>query len=264
MKAKKLTRSLIAALSAFLLVSCFACTPPEFAKANLSPVYESPYNWSQLVYKNGRFSYMKGWIPASLAGIDVSEFQGQINWYAVAADGIDFAIIRLGYRGYTEGSLFLDAWFYRNIEGARNAGIKIGVYLFSQAINEQEALEEAQMVIQALENIPLEYPVFFDFEPVADPRGRANDISDEQLTRNAQVFCEHIEANSYMPMLYGNAGDVGRMDSWLRNRYGVWFAQYGVAVPTAQFDFLIWQYSSNGVVSGIDGRVDMNIHFLYP
>jgi len=256
-------------LSCVLALSCLACKPSNSGPGTGPEVdppfkYESPYDWSRLSYEGGRFYYRDGWVPASLTGIDVSEHQGLINWNAVAADGIDFAIIRLGYRGYTDGYLYLDEYFYANVEGARNAGLMVGVYLFSQAINETEALDEAKMVLRALEGIPLDYPVFFDYEPVDAKNGRANNISAAQLSQNAQVFCEHVEAGGYVPMIYGNKKVIGKIDSEIRDQYGVWFAEYGVFVPNAQFDFIIWQYSSTGSVAGVSVYVDLNIHFLYP
>jgi len=269
MNSKRMIQVLALMLSGILTLSFFACTPknppsvpdPEPEKPF---VYESPYDWSRLTYENGRFTYKNDWVPASLTGIDVSEHQGWINWNAVALNGVDFAIVRLGYRGYTDGSLYLDEYFYYNVEGARNAGLKVGVYLFSQAINEQEALQEAQMVLRALEGIPLDYPVFFDYEPVSDVKGRANNLSAEQLTKNAQVFCEHVKSGGYIPMIYGNKKVIGMIDAEVRDLYGVWFAEYNVKIPSAQFDFIIWQYSSTGKVAGIDTYVDLNIHFLYP
>jgi len=262
----RLTWCLAVALLGCILLLFSACTNGESGSQDEEqlPVYESPYDWDCLVYEDGRFSYMKDWVPASLTGIDVSEHQGAIDWYAVATDGIDFAIIRLGNRGYTEGDTYLDSYFYANLEGARNAGLRVGVYFFSQAINEQEAIEEADIVIRALEGIPIDYPVFFDHEPIDSERGRANHLSDEQLTKNARAFCERIEAAGFVPMLYGNKKVIGRMDSELRDRYGVWFAEYDAMIPNAHFDFIIWQYSSSGSVAGINTRVDMNIHFLYP
>ena len=264
---KRLVQSAVLALSVLLALTCFACTKPEPEDEPVEEpvfVYESPYDWSNLVRENGRLSYMKGWMPASVSGIDVSEHQGVIDWDAVAADGIDFAIIRLGTRGYTEGLTYFDIHFYENLEGARNAGIKVGVYFFSQAINDKEALEEAEFAIRALENIPLDYPVFFDYETISDYAGRANNLTDEQLTRNAKIFCDYIAANGYTPMIYGNIKILERIDPELRDLYGVWLAEYGVQSPNAQFDFIMWQYSNSGIVAGIDSPVDMDILFLYP
>ena len=253
-------------LSVLLALSCFACKPKEEEQVieEGPPAYESPYDWSCLKHEDNRISYMKGWTPASLTGIDVSEHQGVINWDAVAADGIDFAIIRLGNRGYTDGETRLDDRAYANIEGARNAGIKVGVYFFSQAITVQEAIEEADLVIRALEGISLDYPVFYDHETVSDNKGRANSLTNDQLTKNTRAFCERVEGAGFVAMVYGNKKSFEKIDSELRDRYGVWFAEYGVMTPSAQFDFIIWQYSSSGSVAGIATQVDMNIHFLYP
>jgi len=250
----------VVVLIALLALSGCSCSP---AQESTPPAYESPYDWSKVTKENGRFSYTKDWAPASLTGIDVSEHQKIISWQAVAADGIDFAIIRVGNRGYTEGETRLDKYLYENIDGAKKAGLKIGVYFFSQAINEDEAIEEAQLITRALEGIRLDYPVFYDYEHIDDFDGRANKISNEQLTKNTVAFCQQVEKDGYTAMIYGNKKIMERVDKEVRDRYGVWLAEYGVERPTAQFDFLIWQYTSTGKVNGIETDVDLNIHFLY-
>ncbi|MCL1847650.1 MAG: glycoside hydrolase family 25 protein [Coriobacteriia bacterium] len=268
---KGLSWGLALILCVLLALLCFSCKPdreePQVEEPVVeepAPTYVSPYDWSCLFFEDGRFVYKKDWVFTSLTGIDVSEHQGEIDWDAVALDGIDFAIIRVGHRGYSEGETYLDEQLYANIEGAHNAGIKVGVYFFSQAINEREAIEEAEVVIRALEGIPIEYPVFYDYEPIGGANGRANYLTNEQLTLNTRAFCERIEAAGYVAMIYGNKRVIGRIDPELRDRYGVWFAEYEVMTPSAQFDFIIWQYSSRGSVAGIHTNVDMNIHFLSP
>ena len=262
---KRFAQAFVLLLCGVLVLSCIACKKKEPTPAPVTaPTYVSPYDWSSLVYENGRISYVKDGTLASLSGIDVSEHQGEIDWNAVAADGIDYAIIRLGNRGSTDGLVYLDDYFYTNLENAGNAGILVGVYFFSQALDEDEAVEEAQTVLRALEGIPLDYPVFFDYEPVDIPNARANDLTDEQLSLNAQAFCETIEAGGLTPMLYGTEKNVDRIDAGLRERYGVWLAEYDVKAPSAEMDFTMWQYTSSGTVAGIDTSVDMDIQFLHP
>jgi len=223
----------------------------------------SPYDWAHLAQEDGRFSYTKDGAPASRTGIDVSDHQGAIDWEAVAADGIDFAMVRLGYRGSTEGNIYMDEEYEANLEGARSAGLLVGVYFFSQATNEAEAREEADFVIGNLDGASLDYPVAYDHEPMTGG-GRANSLSGSQLTKNAQAFCQRIQEAGYTPLVYGNNADISKLDLGALGAYEVWFAEYGTSVPTGQFDFTMWQYTNNGSVDGIGTGVDMNIHFLEP
>jgi GH25 family lysozyme M1 (1,4-beta-N-acetylmuramidase) len=228
----------------------------------INPTYVSPYNWQNLTYEEERFVYREGGRRVSRTGIDVSSHQGSINWGAVAADSIEFAFIRLGHRGFTEGQIYLDEYFEDNYRGATEANIPVGVYFFSQALDEEEARAEARFVLEHLADRALNYPVVYDFEPVADAQGRANHLSEHQLTSNALAFCETIEGANYETMLYGNAGDISRYYLEILAGRDIWFAEYGATFPNGQFDFTIWQYSNSGQVAGIARNVDMNIEFI--
>lgn len=223
--------------------------------------YESPYDWTSLDRTNGRFAYVRDGQVVSRLGVDVSENQQLIDWEAVAADGIEFAYIRLGYRGTSEGGLYLDAYFERNLEQARTAGIDCGVYFFSQAASPDEAREEARFVLEHLGGAALQYPVAFDSEEAAAGTGRSRTagLSDAEMTAIAQAFFSEISAAGYGTMLYGNAQDLGRYDSNLLAASPVWWAEYGMPVPTARLDFTLWQYSNEGSVAGIPTKVDMDI-----
>lgn len=256
-------RALCLVITLLLAASVCACAPVASTKEK-EPAYVSPYTWENLALENGRYTYYKDSKLVSRVGIDVSDHQKAIDWEAVANDGIEFAIIRVGNRGYTEDGLFLDEQFEANLMGAENAGLKCGVYFFSQAISEAEALEEASFVIEALAGRSLEYPVVYDHEPVSDANGRANNLTSDQLTKNTQAFCEAIEQAGYRTMIYGNKKDIGRIQPSVREKHDIWFAEYDASIPSGQFDFIMWQYSSNGEVAGITTRVDMNIHFLQP
>lgn len=223
--------------------------------------YVSPYNWDNLDTDNDRFSYYENGELASELGVDVSDHQGSIDWNAVALDGIDFAFVRIGYRGYSDGGLFADENYTANADGAADAGLKVGVYFFSQATSIDEAVEEADFVLQLLAGRYLDLPVVFDHEPVAEG-GRANSVPAETVSACAEAFCKRIEEGGYSTMVYGNAADVARYDESLLDERPVWFAEYDVEAPTAQFDFSVWQYSNSGTVAGIDTPVDMNILFL--
>lgn len=251
-------------LASSILLACGVSAEQE------EPPYVSPYSWERLVEESGRYNYYdEDLVVASRFGIDVSEHQGLIDWQAVAADGVEFAFIRLGNRGATEGQLYLDEHFEANLTGAKQAGLLVGVYFFSQALDETEALEEAEFVLEHLAGRSLDYPVAFDHEPVTSVEGtsvagRANRISRKDLTLCARSFCEVIEAAGLDTMLYGNTADLAMFDEVLLDSSALWFAQYEVSRPTLEHDFVIWQYTSSGTVAGIDTYTDLNIHFLAP
>lgn len=260
----------LVAIVAILGFALSTCTARD--TAGRSTPYASPYDWSSLDWDSGRPVYYQDGQPASRIGVDASDHQGYIDWGAVASDGIDFAIVRAGNRGYTEGSLSQDQYFEHNIDGAQAAGLDVGVYFFSQAVNADEAREEAQFVLRLLAGRSLQMPVAFDHEPITTGAvGRADDISNEELTACARAFCEIIEDAGYDAMVYGNRQDMARFSSLdgsaeaaeqlaaqLEGR-SVWLAEYDVAAPSAPFDFTIWQYTNSGQVAGIDTAVDLNI-----
>lgn len=194
-------------------------------------------------------------------GIDVSYHQGDIYWENVAADGVEFAIIRAGYRGYQTGELMQDERFTEYIQGAQNAGIDVGIYFFSQAINEQEALEEAEFVLSMIEGYDVDYPVVFDWEYISTDEARTDDLQRDVLTKAAVTFCERIKEAGYTPMIYGNAATlIFRYDLADIADYDFWLAQY-YDTPSFYYDFKMWQYSSSGIVDGISNYVDMNVCF---
>ncbi len=243
--------------AALCLLGGCASSPDDTA-----PAYQSPYDWSGLKRTNDRLAYYENGELRSEQGIDVSAHQGVIDWNAVAADNISFAIVRVGNRGYTAGKLYADEKFVQNIDGAAAAGLKTGVYFFSQAVNEDEAREEADFVLKQLDGRSLALPVVFDHEPVTDPAGRANHMTGEELAACTRAFCERIEQAGYQTMVYGNKQDVARLDGFSFGERPIWFAEYGTPTPTGQFDFVMWQYSNGGSVAGINAAVDMNIRFL--
>lgn len=197
----------------------------------------------------------------SQVGIDVSAHQQSIDWPSVAAAGVDFAILRVGYRGYTEGAIQEDEYFSENLSGAIDAGLDVGVYFFSQAMDEQEAREEAQFVLDKIRGCSLSYPVFFDWETVeADARSDAMDMT--SLTTVTDTFCSVIEAAGYRAGLYFNQR-FGYEELHLPSLtdYVFWLAEYN-DTPTFTYDFSLWQYTSSGSVDGIEGSVDLNLAFI--
>lgn len=223
--------------------------------------YVSPYNFDNLKNEQGRFSYYEEGNLVSQTAVDVSDLQGKIDWERVSEDGIDFAMIRLGRRGYTEGNIYLDNYYYENVSGVQSEGMPFGVYFFSQAITEDEAIEEASFVIKHLSGSGISYPVVFDHEPVESADGRANNLSKNELTHITKAFCQKIEDAGYTPMIYGNAFDMERLNLNDLKGIDVWYAEYESSQPTGQFDFAMWQYSSTANVSGINTQADLSILF---
>ncbi len=198
----------------------------------------------------------------STLGIDVSKWQKEIDWDKVKNDGIDFAIIRCGYRGSSTGSLIIDPYFEQNIKGAKAAGIKVGVYFFTQAVNEVEAVEEASMALSLVKDYDLEYPIFFDTEG-AGGKGRADTITVEERTAICEAFLSTIKNAGYDAGIYASRNWYNNKLDMAGNldRYIVWLAEYR-STPIYQGYYHIWQYSSKGKVDGISGNVDMDISYL--
>ena len=193
-------------------------------------------------------------------GIDVSKYQGNINWSKVKQDGIDFAMIRVGYRGYGNGKIVMDPYFKKNIEGALANNIHVGIYFYSVAKNEMEALEEANFTINAIKGYNITYPVAFDLEDFN--RHRLAGVSYEQLNKNAITFLNKIQSAGYTAMHYGSKstfGPIWNMNNL--NKYKVWLAHYTDKTNYAG-KYNMWQYTSNGIVNGISGRVDLNIAYF--
>ena len=197
--------------------------------------------------------------PKSTSVIDVSEFQSTIDWSKVKADGIKGAIIRCGFRGAEKGTLKEDARFMEHIKGAYAAGLKVGVYMFTEAINSKEGKEEAAYALNLIKKagVPLSYPVAVDTEAVNIKGERARNLTKSQRTDAIKGFCEEIKAQGYEPMIYAST-------SWLNNKldmsklpYKVWCAQYNSTCDYTG-SYVIWQYTSSGKVNGVKGNVDMN------
>lgn len=199
----------------------------------------------------------------SRLGIDVSRHQGKINWEKVKAQGVEFAFIRIGYRGYgKEGSVNLDQRFYENIKGAQAVGIDVGVYFFAQAINEEEALEEAKFVLDSLKGYELQLPVVYDPESILDAVARTDDISGEQFTKNTRVFCDTIRENGYDPMIYSNMlWEAFEFDLSQLTDIPIWYADYE-KLPQTPYNFEFWQYTNEGRINGIDGYMDLDIQII--
>ena len=199
----------------------------------------------------------------SRIGIDVSEFQGEdIDWKQVRESGIEFVIIRLGYRAYGEtGELVLDDMFDRNMQGALDAGLDVGVYFFSQAITPGEAVEEAEFVLEHVRGYEIDGPIVYDTEEIKGDTARTDNNTRQEFTNYCKVFCDTIEQAGYDPMIYANM-------KWMAFTlvmeqladYDFWYADYH-DVPQCPYEYEIWQYSETGAVPGINANVDLNVWF---
>lgn len=197
-----------------------------------------------------------------LFGIDVSTWNGTIDWNQVAKSGVSYAIIRCGYRGTTQGGLIEDNKFATNAKNATGAGIKIGVYFFTQAVSEAEAVEEASMCLSMVEGYKLTYPIFIDVES-GSGNARANGLSKESRTAIVKAFCKTISNSGYKAGIYANK-------NWLTNKlntseltgYTIWLAQYSSAPTYTATRYDLWQYSSQGSIKGISGNVDLDLSYL--
>lgn len=225
-------------------------------------VAKNPYNKALFVKNENKISYEDKKYTSRL-GVDVSVFQGDIDWEQVKAAGYEFAILRIGYRGYgEEGTLNADEKFEQNMENARKAGIDVGVYFFSQAVNEEEAKEEADFVLEHLKGQELQMPVVYDPEHILEDEARTDGVTGEQFTQNAKVFCKEIEEAGYDAMIYSNMlWEAYELDLEKLLDYPVWYADYE-ELPQTPYRFSMWQYSSTGSVPGIEGNVDLNIQLL--
>ena len=243
---------------------------PVYEAAEPSYLGEGDFLWNterpdRLDYVGDRFR--------TRFGIDVSAYQNRasenktINWDAVAADGVEFAMVRIGLRGYSTGALAEDAYYRENIIGAMNAGIETGVYFFAQAITVEEAIEEADFVIQHLQGLSINGPVAYDWE-MSDSSYRVYGTTPEMATACAIAFCRRIEEAGYTPMIYaGNYVGYVKYDQGAITPYLSWYPEYKKETseklyPTFYYQMDYWQYTDNCAIDGIGGRVDGNLQFI--
>ncbi len=195
-------------------------------------------------------------------GIDVSKWNQEIDWEAVKNAGIEFAIIRCGYRGASTGALVIDPRYQENIEGAIAAGIPVGVYFFTQARDEVEAVEEASMVIRLIEEYDVDYPVFLDSES-AGGRGRADGLDNDERTKAHRAFLQTIKAAGYETGIYASRNWLKeRLDMTRLSDYKIWLAEYADAPTYDEYYYHMWQYTSKGTVDGISTNVDLNLCYM--
>ena len=230
----------------------FAPIQPDVPKA------EYPRD-SFVTEENGDIAYYSNGNKISKKGIDVSKYQGEIDWEKVAASDIEYAMLRVGIRGYGTGKLVIDETFEDNIEGASKYGIPIGVYFATQAVSTEEAIEEAELVIEALKDSKLSYPVAIDVEDVNDSEARTANLTAEQRTDYTIAFLERIKEAGYDTMIYGNLKSFcGMLQVERLTDYEFWFAYYDKYIYFP-YRISMWQYTEKGRIDGIEGDVDINL-----
>ena len=253
------------ALAALLILALTGCgtrsqtTKPSVTAPSTKPtVPPNPYKIEDFSH-NGKFMVCNS--TQSYAGIDVSSHQGVIDWQQVKDYGIEFAIIRLGYRGYDYGNICMDEHALYNLSEAKAAGLKVGAYFFSQAISEAEAVEEAEFALNVLGDFELDLPLVFDWEKVEYSDARTDKVKKSELMTYIKAFCGKVEEAGYQPMIYFNPTladthleliDLVQYPFWL----AAYSSQTGMAFP---YRMEFWQYSDSGSVPGIEKPVDLNI-----
>lgn len=220
---------------------------------NITRIHDNEH----LIYEDDEYT--------SMFGIDVAAHQGEINWKKVKEAGVEFAYIRIGYRSAIEGEIKQDSKFYNNYYGALGNEMKIGFYWYSQPINEEEAIEEADYVLSILDGKEIDLPIAYDFEETEFQDGklsRINGMSKEDRTKMAKAFCDEITKNGYNAIIYSNLYWADNYYNWEElSDYPIWFAQYA-DYPQINKPLVMWQYSSNGKIDGIEPSVDLDILFI--
>ncbi len=236
-------------------------TPRQVAKPTLAPLpvlenrQPAAYPPEAFVFDGSRMTLADG---QGIPGIDVSRYQGEIDWQQVKDSGVEFVLLRLGYRGYGNGALVKDPFADANYQGAKAAGLNVGVYFFSQSINLYEAAQEAQWVMENIRGWELELPVVYDWELPAEDARTAN-VTAGQLTAFTRVFNRILQNNGYGTMVYFNRHHASqRLYLHRLTDYPHWLAMYQEEM-SYPYEFAIWQYSESGSVPGIDGNVDLNL-----
>ncbi|MFT3982928.1 MAG: glycoside hydrolase family 25 protein [Lachnospiraceae bacterium] len=236
----------------------------------LQTVPKNTYQLSEYLKADGeRLSYTDGGRQSAF-GIDVSKHQGTIDWELVKKDGVQFAMLRVASRGYGSGQLLLDDNFVQYADGAKKNGINLGVYVYSQAVNETEAIEEANFAVAAVSNYKIAYPIACDVEMVDNDTARTDKLTVEERTKCVKAFCDTVKTYGYKPVIYADRDMlISGLDMEVLKDYDVWLSDVtglagGDVIQQTDYpyQFTIWQYSNAGTVNGISGSVDLNISFV--
>lgn len=225
---------------------------------------KNTYDFTNLSESANLRKYTENGKKISYVGADISKHDGEVNFNSMKAAGVDFVMIRLGARGYATGQITLDEYFVENIEAAVEAGLDIGIYFYSQAISQEEAVQEAGFVVQNLEpyRANIKYPVAFDMEKVSNDQARTDALSRDDKTTITDAFLSSIQAAGYVPMLYGNKEWlIKNVDLTKLQNYDIWLSQEQ-EIPDYPYQYTMWQYTTTGVLNGIKGDANLNLCFV--
>lgn len=227
-------------------------------------IEKNTYDYTGLVYEEPFMRYYADGKKVSRQGIRIDDSYGVVDFEKAEDDGIDYCMIRAGKRGYATGVVTMDENCLQYMASAKAAGMGVGIYFYSQAANEAEAVEEANLVLQMLEQseVKPDYPVVFDMEPVSNDTSRTENLTKNQLTSIAKAFCDTISQGGYTPAVYGNKYWLLRkLDLTQLGSYNIWLSQEG-DVPDYPYQFTMWEYDQNAEIDGITGKVPMSISFV--
>lgn len=223
---------------------------------------KNTYDFTNLVSQSNLMKYYENGKKISFLGVDVSKYQDDIDFSALKSDEVDYVMIRVGARGYSTGQITLDEKFHENIARAKEAGLDVGVYFYSQAITEEEAIEEANFVLENIKDYEIDYPVAFWMENISNDKARIEELGKNDKTLVARAFLNTVKDAGYIPMVYGTKEWlIKEVDLSKLSEYDIWLSQSG-DIPDYPYRFSMWQYSNTGDLSGIPGYADLNISFI--
>lgn len=223
---------------------------------------KNTYDFTNLVSQSNIMKYYENGKKISFLGVDVSKYQDNVDFEALKSAGVDYVMIRVGARGYSTGQITQDDNFIDNIERAKAAGLDVGVYFYSQAISEEEAVEEANFVLGSIAGYEIDYPVAFLMEKISNDKARIDGLSKNDKTMAARAFLNTIKDAGYMPMIYGTKEWLIKEVELSRlTEYDIWLSQNG-DLPDYPYRFSMWQYTSTAEISGIEGYANLNINFI--
>ena len=223
---------------------------------------KNTYDYTKLVSQSGVMKYYVDGTKTSYFGLDISKTQGYIDYSKIAKEGVDFVMLRVGARGYSTGQLVMDEYYLDNIKGATDAKLYVGLYFSSQATTKEEAIEEANMVLQNIGDYKIEYPIVFEMETIVNDGSRTATLTKEERTNVAIAFLDTIKAAGYIPMIRGDKEWLlTKIDMSKLTSYDIWLSQ-DEDLPDYPYQFTMWKYNKNGNVDGIVGNVSFNISFI--
>lgn len=229
----------------------------------INPYLEkNEYDYSCLRNEDGIMKYIQDGKKTSYFGVDISKEQGYVDFNKLKKAGVEFVMIRVGARGYGNGQLVEDEYFQDNIKRANDAGLKLGVYFFSQAVSVEEAVEEADYVLEKIRGYEVTYPVVFDMEYVANDTARVEELDREEKTEITKAFLEHMKEAGYKTAVYGDKEWLlKKLNLTLLSDYDIWLSQ-SKELPDYPYRFAMWQYSTTSSIDGIAGNANLNISFI--